>query len=187
MIILASRSPRRRELLAQAQIPFRCVDVAIDESHEPPEAPSEYVVRLAERKAQAGRSVDSGLPVLGSDTAVTVDGEILGKPADRNDAVNMLRRLSGREHEVVTAVALTDDTGTKSLLSTSTVRFARLADAWIEHYVESNEPHDKAGSYAIQGAAACMIEHLSGSYSGVMGLPLYETCLLLRRSGLEIV
>lgn len=186
VITLASKSPRRRELLTQAGIPFRCIDVDIDESHRPMESPSEYVIRLAEEKARSGRGVDSSLPVLGSDTTVTVDNEILGKPEDSSHAIAMLKRLSGRTHEVMTAVALSDQERTLSLLSTSSVRFAELTDRWIERYVEGGEPHDKAGAYAIQGAAAARIEHLSGSYSGVMGLPLFETCLLLRRSGLEM-
>ena len=186
VITLASKSPRRRELLTQAGVPFQCIDVDIDESHRTVESPSEYVIRLAEEKARAGRGVDASLPVLGSDTTVTVDNEILGKPADSDHAITMLKRLSGRTHEVMTAVALSDQKGTHSLLSTSSVRFAELTDRWIERYVEGGEPHDKAGAYAIQGAAAARIEHLSGSYSGVMGLPLFETCLLLRRSGLEM-
>ncbi len=186
-LLLASRSPRRRELLEQAGIAFRVVDVLVDETVRPGEAPAAYVARVAADKARAAVQalpVDGRAPVLAADTSVVVDGKVLGKPADSQHAAAMLRRLSGRTHEVMTAVALADGARLHSALSTSRVRFRALSDADIDAYVATGEPVDKAGAYAIQGIAACFIEHLDGSYSGVMGLPLFETAQLLAQVGI---
>jgi septum formation protein len=185
-VYLASGSPRRRELLQQIGVPFRVVGAAVDEAVRSGEAPAAYVARLAAAKADAGweRNRDSiGGPVLAADTAVVLDGEILGKPADREDAEQMLLRLSGRTHEVLTAVALRTATGLRPRISRSEVTFRRIAPAEAQAYWETGEPCDKAGAYAIQGRAAMFIAELRGSYSGVMGLPLFETCELLSEAG----
>ena len=186
-IYLASGSPRRRELLHQIGVPFRVVETAVDEAVLPGEAPASYVARLATAKAGEGwaRSGAAGkAPVLAADTAVVLDECILGKPADREDAERMLRRLSGRTHAVLTAVALRTADGLESRISRSEVTFRTLTagEAWA--YWETGEPADKAGGYAIQGRAAAFISDLHGSYSGVMGLPLYETAEMLSGAGL---
>lgn len=185
MLILASQSPRRRELLHQITPDF-VVDVAdIDETPLPSENAHHYVVRLAIAKAQAvWQRRGDGLPVLGSDTTVAVDDHILGKPLDAADALAMLQQLNGREHQVLTAVALISAAGSSHRLSETCVRFARLADSTLEAYVASGEPMDKAGSYGIQGRAGLFVEHLSGSFSGVVGLPLHETAQLLADAGI---
>ena len=183
-VYLASGSPRRRELLQQIGVPFRVVGAAVDEAVRPGEAPAAYVARLAAAKADVGweRSRDAiDGPVLAADTSVVLDGRILGKPADRERAERMLRQLSGRTHEVLTAVALRTATGLRSRMSRSEVTFRRIAAAEARAYWETGEPCDKAGAYAIQGRAAIFIAELRGSYSGVMGLPLFETAELLSR------
>ena len=185
-IYLASGSPRRRELLQQIGVPFRVVGTAVDEALRAGEAPAAYVERLAAAKADAGwaRSRDEAdVPVLAADTAVVLDGKVLGKPADRQDAEGMLRQLSGRTHEVLTAIALLTVNGPESRISRSEVTFRRLAAEEIRDYWETGEPADKAGAYAIQGRAAIFIADLCGSYSGVMGLPLFETAELLNQAG----
>ncbi len=185
-IYLASGSPRRRELLQQIGVPFRVVGAAVDESVLPGEAPVDYVARLAAAKAEAGwdRSRDpADAPVLAADTAVVLDGKILGKPADRRDAEGMLRQLSGRTHEVLTAIALRTGGGLQSRISRSEVTFRSIAAAEAAAYWETGEASDKAGAYAIQGRAAVFIADLRGSYSGVMGLPLFETAELLSAAG----
>ncbi len=185
MLYLASQSPRRRELLEQIAVPYRPLSVDVDETPRPGEAPDDFVQRVACDKARAGRLlVDDDALVLGADTAVVVDGDILGKPVDRQQAGAMLARLSGREHQVLTGVCLASAAGQNCVLSRSTVRFTPLSREQIDAYIATGEPDDKAGAYAIQGRAALFIEHLQGSYSGVMGLPLYETGQLLRSSGL---
>lgn len=181
---LASASPRRAELLRQIGVDFALLLPAIDESRRDDEAAELYVLRLALEKARAGVQMlpkgETGL-VLGADTVVVCNGEVLGKPADRQEALSMLSRLSGQTHKVMTAIALVDDSGEEhSRLSVSQVRFRALSETEIEAYWQSGEPADKAGAYAIQGLAAIFIEHLEGSYSGVMGLPLYETAELLQ-------
>jgi septum formation protein len=186
-VYLASGSPRRRELLQQIGVPFRVVGTQVDEAVLPGEAPPGYVTRLAAAKADAGweKSRDaSRVPVLAADTAVVLDGKILGKPADRQDAEGMLWRLAGRTHEVLTAVALRTASGLQSRVSRSEVTFRDIAAAEVQAYWETGEPRDKAGAYAIQGRAAIFIADLRGSYSGVMGLPLFETAELLREAGL---
>jgi septum formation protein len=191
-VYLASRSPRRRELLAQIGVRFHLLlfrarpgeDPDVDEKELPDEAPDVYVLRLARSKAEAGwrRMLQRNLPhapVLAADTTVTLDGAILGKPVDRSEAAAMLERLSGRSHEVLTGVALKHDDWIETALSRSEVRFKTLSAQEIAQYTASGECDDKAGAYAIQGSAARFVAELRGSYSGVMGLPLYETGALL--------
>ena len=183
MLRLASVSPRRRELLTQIGVPHTVIGAHIDESALPGEPARAYVQRLARSKALAVWQQDQSLPVLAADTTVVLDGVIFGKPADRGDALDMLATLSGRTHEVLTAVALVTTAGITLSLSESQVRFRPLTPAECEAYWATGEPKDKAGAYAIQGAAAVFIESLTGSYSGVMGLPLFETAELLRAAG----
>ena len=195
-LYLASRSPRRRELLTQVGIQFDTLafrspprqDDDVDETAHAGEAPLVYVERVARLKAEHGwRTVELRrlMPqlVLAADTTLEFDGEIIGKPADAADARAILRRLSGRAHKVLTAVAVAFEGRIESATSISDVTFGELTDADIRRYIASGEPMDKAGAYGIQGRAGMFIEHLSGSYSGVMGLPLHETGVLLRRFG----
>ena len=189
---LASRSPRRRELLARAgyayaELPAGAADV--DETPHTGEVPVEYVLRVAREKAAAGwRAVGkdglAALPVLAADTTVVIDGAIIGKPDDAAHACAMLRRLCGRVHQVLTAVALAGSAGVTTRLSLSTVEFRDATAAEIERYVASGEPFDKAGGYGIQGRAAIFIKSISGSYSGIMGLPLFETAEILGSLGI---
>lgn len=198
-LYLASRSPRRRELLAQIGIQFDTVlfrnhpreDREVDETVHAGETPLIYVERVARAKAEHGARIVGWRrmppqPVLAADTTLEVDGEIVGKPVDSDDAKAILRRLSGRSHRVLTAVAVALDGRLEARLSVSEVRFGVLDEAQIASYVASGEPMDKAGAYGIQGRAAQFVEHLSGSYSGVMGLPLFETAELLRRFGFPV-
>ena len=182
-IYLASGSPRRRELLRQIGVSYRLIDTAVDETALEDEAPLAYVSRVAAAKANAGwqcsREPDDA-PVLAADAAVVLDGSILGKPRDQADALDMLRRLSGRSHEVLTAVALRSAAGLDGRVSRSVVTFRSIDAAEAGAYWDTGEPRDKAGAYAIQGRAAVFIADLRGSYSGVMGLPLFETAELLR-------
>jgi septum formation protein len=180
---LASVSPRRRVLLAQVGVPHLVTGAHIDESVHPGERPHDYVQRMARTKAQTVWEQDLSLPVLGADTTVVLDGKVFGKPADRADAVRMLGLLSGRTHEVLTAVALASKEGLSMRVSVSAVRFRSLAADEIAAYWETGEPRDKAGAYAIQGLGAVFVESLTGSFSGVMGLPLFETSELLRAAG----
>ena len=185
MLILASRSPRRAALLEQLAIVFEVVDVEISEDRLSAESPAEYVLRLALAKAQAGRRLRPDCAVLGADTAVVVAGAVFGKPRDEADALTMLERLSGRCHEVYSGVALcSEPRAPESLLSITKVWFRALSRAEMRAYWRSGEPLDKAGAYAIQGSAARFIERMDGSYSGVVGLPLFETATLLARAGL---
>jgi septum formation protein len=191
-IYLASQSPRRRELLAQAGVRFQVLPlraslgrVDVDETPLPNEGFADYVVRLARAKAEAGRRrvLERHLlekPVLGADTTVTLDGAILGKPADFDAARVMLRSLSDRVHVVATAVAIACRGETHHALSLTEVLFAELSARDIDAYIASGEPFDKAGGYGIQGRAGAFVAQLDGSYTGVMGLPLYETCQLIR-------
>jgi septum formation protein len=163
--------------------------VNIDESRQTEETPRDYVLRLARDKAQAAWSrfaASEGNPVLAADTAVVLGSEIFGKPRDQNEGLVMLARLSGRTHEVLTAVALRTRAGLEVRLSASQVTFRALAQGESERYWKTGEPVDKAGAYAIQGHGAMFITHLSGSYSGVMGLPLFETAELLQRAGFDL-
>jgi septum formation protein len=179
-------SPRRRELLAQIGVPHGVTGAHIDESALSGEAPRVYVQRMARTKAQAVWERDPSLPVLAADTTVVLDGVIFGKPRDREDALRMLAALSGRTHEVLTAVALATRDGVAMRLSESRVTFRALTPAECSAYWETGEPRDKAGAYAVQGFAAVFIESLAGSYSGVMGLPLFETARLLEAAGVPL-
>lgn len=197
-LTLASNSPRRRELLTQIGIDFDLLgfrgppraDQAIDETPLPFENPADYALRVALAKTKHGVLMARlrRLPeqvVLAADTTLELDGEIIGKPENAHDAKSILQQLSGRAHRVITAVALCDQEKTESMLSISEVRFHPISADDIDAYVATGEPLDKAGAYGIQGRAALFVEHLCGSYSGVMGLPLFETGVLLRRFGLR--
>ena len=179
-IYLASKSPRRRELLKRLGVAFETIAVDIDETWDGKELPGDFVKRLALDKARAGRKKTNNIaPVLAADTEVVLDGKLLGKPENRQAAVRMLRSLSGRGHEVYSAVALIGATE-KVALNISRLTFKPLTAAQCEAYSDTNEPYDKAGGYGIQGKAAAFINRLEGSYSGVMGLPLHETAQLLK-------
>ena len=185
MLCLASQSPRRRALLEQLGATFSVLDVEVPEQRAAGELPRDYVHRVARDKARAGLVLlDAGdrddAVVLGADTEVVLDGDVFGKPRDADDAAAMLRRLSGRTHAVVSAVWLVGSGRDQGDVCVSQVRFATLDEATIAAYVATGEPFGKAGAYAIQGRGAALIEHLQGSYSGVMGLPLFETARLLR-------
>jgi len=193
-IYLASRSSRRRELLKQIGVPFEVLLFRehglrgrdLDELPHENEAPDAYVQRVAKEKAEAGwlRVTQRSLPrfpVLAADTAVCLRDRIFGKPADRAIAIAMLKELSGREHRVLTAVVLKHESTLDVIVNENVVRFRELADGEIQEYVATGEPYDKAGGYAIQGRAAAFIPEILGSYTGVMGLPLYETASLLRK------
>jgi septum formation protein len=186
MLHLASQSPRRRELLARLGLAFGVLDIDVAERRQPTEAPEDYVRRVAREKAGAGllqvMQAPDGL-VIGADTEVVLGNEVFGKPRDASDAAAMLRRLSGRTHRVLSAVSVVSAGREMQALSESEVTFAELGDAAIDAYVASGEPEGKAGGYAIQGIAQMFIPRLSGSYSGVMGLPLFETAQLLRAFG----
>lgn len=195
-IYLASRSPRRRELLTQIGVAFDTLlfrsggraDDAVDESPLPDEDPVVYVERVSRAKAEYGLCLLALRrlpmhPVLSADTTLALDGEIIGKPVDSADAEAILRRLSGKTHRVLTGVSVAVPGQTRYVLSSSEVRFRALLDEEIRHYVMSGEPMDKAGAYGIQGRAGLFVEHLAGSYSGVMGLPVCETGELLKAVG----
>jgi len=190
-IYLASASPRRRELLEQIGIHYQQLLVDVPEVLEEDEVAEMYVLRVALEKARAARALlaaDDPAPVLGADTAVVIDGEVLGKPRDRSDALAMLSRLSGRWHQVLSAVAVVGAEGEEhSRLSVNAVQFRPIGAAEAEAYWQTGEPADKAGGYAIQGRAAAFVERLEGSYSGVMGLPLFETAELLQLFGIPIL
>lgn len=190
-IYLASRSPRRGELLGQIGIAFEVLPSDVDETVQPDEAPEHYVLRLAREKAavcvqrleEQGRPL---LPVLAADTTVCIDGMILGKPEDDADAAAMLRRMSDRWHAVHTAVAVAHGERIEVALSSTQVELAALSEADIAAYIASGEPRDKAGSYGIQGLAGTFVRRIEGSYSGVMGLPIYETAQLLKQFGARL-
>lgn len=199
---LASQSPRRQELLTQIGVRFALLladaseDAEALEAVQTGESPTQYVTRVVQDKARAAlerhaRRALEPAPILVADTTVAIGGTLLGKPNDADDARAMLRQLSGRTHRVLTSVAIchpaTHGAGRRPIeqrTQVSRVAFARLQPVWIDHYIAGGEPFGKAGSYAIQGAAASMIRRIEGSHSGIMGLPLYETALLLRRAGL---
>lgn len=198
-LYLASQSPRRLELLRQVGLspmvlPLRTSPERADVNETPlPDEPGmDYVLRLARMKIEAGVLAQQARrlphwPILAADTTVTLDGQILGKPANAEEAAGMLRLYSGRAHTVLTAVAAAHQGQIQVALSESQVSFKMLSEAEISAYIASGEPFDKAGGYGIQGRAALFIEHLSGSYSGVMGLPLHETAQLLREVGFEVI
>ncbi|WP_416311113.1 Maf family protein [Pseudomonas sp. W03] len=181
-LYLASSSPRRRELLTQIGLPFHIVPASVDETPQAGESAVAYVERLAREKALAGLhflAQRADVCVLGADTAVVLDGRILGKPADRAEALGMLRALSGREHEVLTAVAVANRDRCEARVVSSRVTFRSVSMEEAERYWDTGEPHDKAGGYAIQGLAAVFVSRVEGSYSAVVGLPLCETAALL--------
>lgn len=179
-IYLASSSPRRSELLSQIGVPFSVVQAAIEEKPEVGESAQDYVLRLALQKAQVGfENSNKDRPVLGADTIITIDHKILEKPRDKSHAKQMLQLLSGRVHQVFTAVALVQGIYTKSVLVKTEVSFKNLSEQEISDYWQSGEPVDKAGGYAIQGVAGKFISNISGSYSAVVGLPLFETSELI--------
>jgi septum formation protein len=187
-VYLASGSPRRRELLTQIGVPFQVLSAPVDETSLRNETPLAYVSRLAAAKADSGwasRRDHAFAPVLAADTAVVLDGEILGKPKDKADALHMLLRLSGRVHQVMTAVALRSAAELNVRVSRSLVTFRQLESGEVSAYWDTGEACDKAGAYAIQGTAAVFIADLRGSYSGVMGLPLFETAELLKSAGVS--
>jgi len=199
-IYLASKSPRRQDLLRQLGVDFTelLLREAAGRRHDMVEAsrkdesPIEYIKRIARTKAavgwhQMGRRGLAPKPVLAADTEVVLDGAVLGKPKDATSATEMLRRLSGQTHEVSTAVAIRWNTQILMTVSSSCVTFRALVDDEIERYVATGEPFDKAGAYAIQGRAAAFVSHLEGSYSGVMGLPLFETAEILAKLGLQVL
>ena len=197
-IYLASNSPRRRDLLKQVGISFEILQlrtdprrpVDVDETVLPGEAPVDYVLRVSRAKAQAGLAAVAfrSLPpqtVLAADTTVVLDDKIFGKPVDREEAAAMLRQLSGRRHRVLSAVAAADGERIETRLSETEVSFVPLSEGRIHRYIMSNEPHDKAGAYGIQGLAGAFVQRIDGSYSGVVGLPLAETVELLQRFGYQ--
>ncbi|NML61211.1 septum formation inhibitor Maf [Massilia sp. RP-1-19] len=198
-IYLASKSPRRRELLRQIGVEFELLMLRNDTVRGPDvteevyddESPADYVARVANEKAAfAWNMVHQRRmkvrPVLAADTTVTVDGEILGKPASHDEAIAMLEKLSGRTHQVLTSVAVHYTDLAEQFTQVSDVRFAKLSLASIKAYCATSEPYDKAGGYGIQGLAALFVEHIEGSHSGIMGLPLYETANLLRKAGIPL-
>lgn len=187
-IILASASPRRRELLDQLGIAHDVMPAAIHEHPRPNEPPEAYVQRVAaEKSRETWQNTGGRLPVLAADTEVVLDGNILGKPQDFEHASRMLSQLAGREHRVLSAVSLRKGDRHWEALSVSSVSFRRMSQEEIEAYWATGEPRDKAGAYAIQGKGAVFIRHLSGSYSGVMGLPLFETAELLKCVGISVL
>lgn len=185
-LVLASASPRRRELLEQIGVRCRVIPAHIDEQPQRDEAPADYVRRLALAKARAVGPIADGLAVLGSDTTVTVDGHILGKPRDRDHGLAMLAQLSNRSHEVYSGVALVG-AREEVVASVSRVTFRRIGAEERAAYWATGEPVDKAGAYAIQGRGAIFVAGLEGSYSGVMGLPLFETAQLLSAAGIPVL
>lgn len=187
MLILASASPRRVELLRQLGVDFEVRPADVPEQRQPGETPAAYGLRVAADKARAVQGgLPTGTPILGADTEVLLDGELLGKPRDPAHAAELLERLSGRSHEVLSAVVLLRDATHWQALSRTRVWFRRVTRAEVVDYIASGEPMGKAGAYAIQGLAAAWIERIDGSYSGVMGLPLFETAELLSRAGCRL-
>lgn len=184
---MASKSPRRAELLKQIHVNYDVIAVDVAEIQAPDEAPIDFALRIAQQKVLAAvQQLDDDItPVLGADTIVVLDQQILQKPVDKDDAVCMLKKLSGRSHEVITAVAVSDDLRRiHTVARTTKVQFRIISEQEIEEYWHSGEPVDKAGAYAIQGKGAVFVEHIEGSYSGVVGLPLFETYeLLLQATG----
>jgi len=186
---LASASPRRKQLLEQLGLRFQVVVAEVDETVQAGEAPRDYVLRVAGLKATAvaARLGNPRLPVLAADTTVVLDGAILGKPKDRDDAIRMLAHLGGRRHQVLSAVALWNRDVLDTVLNDSWVSFRAIDPVEAGAYWDSGEPRDKAGSYGIQGLGAVFVQSLEGSYSGVMGLPLFETAALLHKAGVRVL
>lgn len=187
-IHLASSSPRRREILAALGVRFTAAGVDIDETRYDGEPAADLVVRLAVAKAAAARTdVDRSLPIIGADTAVAVDDQVLGKPESVDEAVQMLACLSGRSHKVLTGVALDYGGEVRTAISVTEVRFREVSSDEAHAYWQSGEPLDKAGAYAVQGLGGIFVEHISGSYSGVVGLPVFESVALLADAGLDVL
>jgi septum formation protein len=190
MLYLASQSPRRKQLLEQLGVTFELLHVDVPEIRQSGERAEEYVSRVARDKALAGliqvRDREGDAIVLGADTEVVLEDRVFGKPRDAEDAMAMLRALSGHTHRVISTVWCVDSSRQHCATSISDVLFAELSEAGIKAYVATGEPSGKAGAYAIQGRAAAFIVHLSGSFSGVMGLPLHETSRLLREFGVTV-
>jgi len=187
-IHLASSSPRRHEILMAMDIKFTAAGVDIDESRYDDEPASDMVVRLAMAKASAARKiVPQSIPVIGADTAVALEDQVLGKPESEDEAIKMLASLSGREHKVLTGVALDYSGEITTTISVTEVRFREIHPNEVSIYWQSGEPHDKAGAYGIQGIGGIFVEYISGSYSGVVGLPVFETAELLSNAGLCIL
>jgi septum formation protein len=186
---LASASPRRKQLLEQLGLRFQVVPVDVDETPKIGEAARDYVLRVAGLKARVAAAIlgDPRLPVLAADTTVVLEGAILGKPNGREDAIRMLAHLGGRRHQVLSAVALWDRGSLDTALSESQVVFRAIGPEEAGAYWDSGEPRDKAGAYGIQGLAAVFVQSLEGSYSGVMGLPLFETAALLHKAGVRVL
>lgn len=178
-ILLASQSPRRKELLTQLGVDFDIISCDVDESIHPDENPKDYVLRVAIEKAEAGLKKFPSEKILGADTIVVLNAEIFLKPTDKTDHINMLRKLSGQTHHVLTAVALASEKETKTIMTDTTVCFRELNEFEINHYWDTGEPCDKSGGYASQGIASTFIKRIEGSWSGVVGLPLFETFELL--------
>ncbi len=186
-LILASASPRRREILENLGYAVRTGAVPIDETPLAAEAAEPYVLRMAQQKNRAALAVHGdSLPLLSADTTVALDGRILGKPESADHARSMLRALSGRSHQVLTAVCVHYQGREHSIVQSSDVRFKALSDSEIERYIAGGEPMDKAGAYGIQGAGGIFVSHLAGSFTGVMGLPVYETVRLLQPCGAAV-
>ncbi|MCU7835929.1 MAG: Maf family nucleotide pyrophosphatase [gamma proteobacterium symbiont of Taylorina sp.] len=188
-IYLASSSPRRQEILQQMGVSFAVIPQRVEEETRTHESPEELVIRLALEKSKDGlkRQNNQKIPVLGSDTIVVLNGEILGKPDNKEQSIEMLLSLSDKTHQVMTAVVLANERHIKKAISISEVTFSQLDRNLCENYWQTNEPVDKAGSYGIQGQAALFIKNINGSYSGVMGLPVYETGLLLNQFGINLL
>lgn len=185
-LCLASSSPRRRQILTALGLEFSVQAVEVDEARLPGETPEQMVLRLAAAKAAAAGAAGSGF-ILGSDTAVVLHGKVLGKPRDRDDAIAMLTSLSGQCHRVLTGVALRGPGGVLTTLSSTDVRFREISRDEAQAYWQSGEPRDKAGAYAIQGLGGVFVAAIEGSYSGVVGLPVFETARLLQSAGIEVL
>ena len=195
-IYLASQSPRRRTLIEQLGISYRTISVEVDERPQAGELPAGFVSRLACEKAQAAWLLvsEQGIPVVGADTCIVLDGEIVGKPADQQHGIELLKRYSGNTHQVLTGVAVVGHAGglngepvvQQVCVNTSLVTFRVITDRECEQYWQSGEPEGKAGGYAIQGKAAAFIEKIEGSYSGIMGLPLFEFSELISEFGIQL-
>lgn len=185
-LYLASASPRRAEILDALGVVFTAGGVDIDEQRRDGETAADMVLRLATEKAGAARLTHAGV-VLAADTVVVIEGQVLGKPRDKEDALAMLARLSGRSHQVMTGVALHWDASERSALSVSEVTFRDISPDEARAYWQSGEPHDKAGGYAIQGRGGIFVEMLTGSYTGVVGLPVFETVALLAAAGINVL
>ncbi len=190
-IYLASKSPRRREILDQIGVPYEPLVVTVDEQRGEGETPEDYVVRLAREKATAGAALmlARGLvvrPVLGADTLVICEGEVMEKPTNQQQATTMLRQLSGREHQVLTAIAFNDGERQDERLGQTRVRFRALTDAEIRAYWQTGEPRDKAGAYGIQGKGAVFVESIEGSYSNVVGLPIEQLFVSLQSFDIDV-